>query len=233
MSQNLLILINLIPLLLKGAVVSVEVATSSLVIGLFIGLFVGLGRIYGSKVISWFAILYITVIRATPPIVSLFVLYFVISRYVNLPPLLAGILALGISSGAYQSEIMRSAIESVGQSQMLAARAVGMSRIQAITNIILPQAFRLAIPPWSNEAAQMLKNSSLVYALSIPEILRQAQYVSATTLKPFLAFGAAAVIYFILNFGINRGLDSLEKKVKIPAQESVYSISKSRTSLVS
>ena len=98
---------------------------------------------------------------------------------------------------------------------MLAARAIGMSRIKAIRYIILPQASRLAIPPWSNEAAIVLKDSSLVYVIGVAEILRRAEYVSARTLQPFLAFGAAALIYFALTFLTNRALDFLEQRYKL------------------
>ena len=82
--------------------------------------------------------------------------------------------------------------------------------------VILPQALRLAIPPWSNEASIVLKDSSLVYALGVPEILRRAQQLSATTQQPFLAYGAAALIYFVLVFAVNRGLDHLSERTKLP-----------------
>jgi len=98
---------------------------------------------------------------------------------------------------------------------MMAARAIGMSRMKAIVNIILPQAFRLAIPPWSNEAAIVLKDSSLVYVLGVPEMLRRAQYVSARTHEPFVAFAAAAVLYFILTFITNRVLDAAERRFRL------------------
>ncbi len=101
---------------------------------------------------------------------------------------------------------------------MMAARAVGLSRWRAIRYIVLPQALRLAIPPWSNEASIVLKDSSLVYALGVPEILRRAQQLSATSQQPFLAFGTAAVIYFILVFTTNRLLDYLEQRTRLPAQ---------------
>jgi polar amino acid transport system permease protein len=99
---------------------------------------------------------------------------------------------------------------------MTAARAIGMSRLQSIRYIILPQALRLAIPPWSNEASIVLKDSSLVYALGVPEILRRAQQLSATTQQPFLAYGTAALIYFGLVFTTNRALDYLSEWTKLP-----------------
>jgi polar amino acid transport system permease protein len=155
--------------------------------------------------------------RAVPPIVMLFILYFILSgKVINLTPFWAGSISLGIISSAYQMEIFRGALQSVGGGQMIAARAVGMSRIKAIRYIILPQALRLAIPPWSNEASIVLKDSSLVYALGVSEILRRAQQLSATTQQPFLAYGTAAIIYFILVFATNRLLDYVAARSKLP-----------------
>jgi polar amino acid transport system permease protein len=156
------------------------------------------------------------VMRGVPPIVLLFIIYFVISGSINLDAFWAGSLSLGIVSSAYQMEILRGAFLSVGGGQMMAARAIGMSRIKAIRYIVAPQALRLAIPPWSNEASIVLKDSSLVYALGVTEILRRAQQLSATTQQPFLAYGAAAVIYFILVFSTNRLLDLLDRRTRIP-----------------
>ena len=101
--------------------------------------------------------------------------------------------------------------------QMLAARAIGMSTLEAIRYVILPQTLRLAIPPWSNEAAIVIKDSSLVYALGVPEILRRAQLISASTQQPFLAYISAAVIYFALVFIANRLLARLERRLTIPS----------------
>jgi polar amino acid transport system permease protein len=154
--------------------------------------------------------------RGIPPLVLLFIIYFLISGSINISPFWAGSISLGIISSAYQMEILRGALLSVGSGQMVAARAIGMSRIQAIRNIILPQALRIAIPPWSNEASIVLKDSSLVYALGVTEILRRAQQLSATTQMPFLTFGSAALIYFVLVFSTNRLLDLLERKMRIP-----------------
>lgn len=184
--------------------------------GLVAGLAVAMLRIYGPPVLVGAAAGYITAVRALPEIVALFVFYFVIGSVLPLTPILAAVLALAAISSAYQAEILRSSVESLGPSQMLAARAIGMSRMQAIRSIVLPQALRRAIPGWSNEASGMIKNSALVYALGVPELLRQAQYVSARTLEPFIAFGTAAVIYLVLTVVTNAALRLLERKVAIP-----------------
>jgi polar amino acid transport system permease protein len=140
-----------------------------------------------------------------------------VSGSINLSPFWAGSISLGIVSSAYQMEIVRGAILSVSGGQMMAARAIGMSKNQAIRHVILPQTLRLAIPPWSNEAAIVVKDSSLVYALGVPEILRRAQLISASTQEPFLAYAVAALIYFLLVFITNRLLDALDRRLRIPA----------------
>lgn len=208
-------LVLLFRYLLAGTGVTIGVTIISLSTGFILGILLATLRVYGGKLAQGFAALYSMIIRAVPVVVVIFILYFVIARFVDLSAVLSGSLALGFASGAYQSEVFRGAIISVPPGQLMAARALGMSRLKAIRYIILPQAIRLAIPPWSNEAAIVLKDSSLVYVIGVVEILRRAEYVSARTLQPFLAFGAAALIYFALTFLTNRGLDWLERRYKL------------------
>jgi polar amino acid transport system permease protein len=205
--------------ILLGTGVTIAVTAIALPLGFILGLIMALGRVYGGTFISWFSGLYSTVMRAVPPIVLLFIIFFVIAGSINISPFLAGSLALGIISSGYQSEVFRGAIQSVGSGQMVAARSIGMSRIKAIRHIILPQAIRIAIPPWSNEAATVVKDSSLVYALGVAEILRRAQFVSARTYEPLLAFSIAALIYFVLTFVTNRILDEVERRIEIPTTQ--------------
>jgi polar amino acid transport system permease protein len=201
----------------SGTAYTVSVSLIALPLGLAIGLMFSLLYVYGGKVLTFVMTIYSTVMRGIPPIVLLFILYFMVSGSVNLSPFWAGSISLGIVSSAYQMEIIRGALLSVSGGQMMAARAIGMSKLDAIQHVIIPQAFRLAIPPWSNEAAIVIKDSSLVYALGVPEILRRAQLISASTQQPFLAFITAGLIYFILVFSTNRLLNRLEKRMRIPA----------------
>jgi polar amino acid transport system permease protein len=208
---------NFLAYIVQGTAITIGVTLAALPSGLLLGLLMALVHTYGGKIISRMAAVYSLLLRGVPPIVLLFILYFVLSgRYINLSPFWAGSLSLGIVSSAYQMEILRGALLAVGGGQMTAARAIGMSRLQSIRYIILPQALRLAIPPWSNEASIVLKDSSLVYALGVPEILRRAQQLSATTQQPFLAYGTAALIYFVLVFATNRVLDYLSERTKLP-----------------
>jgi len=212
-------LANFFSYIFEGISVTIAVTLVALPAGLLIGLGLALINTYGGPWLKRASAAYSLLMRGVPPVVLLFILYFILSgRIINLTPFWAGSISLGIISSAYQMEILRGALLSIGGGQMTAARAIGMSRIQAIQHIILPQALRLAIPPWSNEASIVLKDSSLVYALGVPEILRRAQQLSASTQQPLLAFGAAALIYFVLVFIVNRGLDALAEKTKLPTQ---------------
>ncbi|HOR18586.1 MAG TPA: amino acid ABC transporter permease [Brevefilum sp.] len=201
----------------SGTAYTVGVTLIALPFGLVLGLILSLMHVYGGKFLSRIMAVYSTIMRGIPPIVLLFILYFMVSGNINLSPFWAGSISLGIVSSAYQMEIIRGALLSVSGSQMMAARSIGMSRMQAIRHIIIPQALRLAIPPWSNEAAIVIKDSSLVYALGVPEVLRRAQLISASTQEPFLAYITAGLIYFALVFITNRLLNRLEKRLAIPA----------------
>jgi polar amino acid transport system permease protein len=203
--------------ILQGTAVTIGVTLIALPMGMLLGLSFALLHIYGGTLVSRLMMLYSTVLRGVPPIVLLFLLYFIIAGAVNISAFWAGSIALGVISSGYQLEIFRGAIQAVSGGQMMAARAIGMSRWRAIRYIVLPQALRLAIPGWSNEASIVLKDSSLVYALGVPEILRRAQQLSATTHEPFLAFGSAALIYFVLVFTTNRLLDLLERRTRLPS----------------
>jgi polar amino acid transport system permease protein len=202
--------------ILLGAQITIAVILIALPIGFLLGLSFSLLRVYGGRWISTIIASYSTIMRGIPPVVMLFVLYFVIAGTINISPLWAGAISLAIISSAYQLEIFRGALQSISGGQMMAAHAIGMHKRQAILHIILPQALRVAIPSWSNEVAIIIKDSSLVYALGVPEILRRAQFMSASTYQPFMAYGIAALFYFIMVFLAGRLLDLVEKRVSIP-----------------
>jgi polar amino acid transport system permease protein len=215
MSEWLQGLSTVLQYLVPGIGITVSVTLVALTIGFVIGTVMAVLRIYGGRFLSPVAALYSIVVRAVPVVVIIFILFFVIAELVDLSPFLAGAIALGFASGAYQSEIFRGAILSVPPGQMIAARAIGMSRFSAIRSIILPQAIRLAIPAWSNEFTLVLKDSTLVYVIGVPELLRRAQWVSARTLEPFIAFGTAAAFYILFTLLASRLLGSLEHRNKI------------------
>ena len=201
----------------SGTVYTVGVTLIALPAGLLVGTILALLYVYGGKVAARVMNLYSTVFRGIPPLVLLFILFFAVTKGVNLSAFWAGSLSLGMVSSAYQMEIVRGALLSVSGDQLMAARAVGLSRLQAIRYVVLPQAVRLAIPPWSNEAAIVIKDSSLVYALGVPEILRRAQLIGASSQRYLLAYLSAAIIYFLLVYATTRLLNNLEQKLSIPS----------------
>jgi amine acid ABC transporter, permease protein, 3-TM region, His/Glu/Gln/Arg/opine family len=201
----------------SGTVYTVGVTLIALPSGLLIGTILALLYVYGGKAAARIMNIYSTIFRGIPPVVLLFILFFAVSKGINLSAFWAGSLSLGVVSSAYQMEIIRGALLSVSGDQLMAARAVGLSRLHAIRYVVLPQAVRLAIPPWSNEAAIVIKDSSLVYALGVPEILRRAQLIGASSQQYLLAYLSAAVIYFLLVSLTTRLLNQLEQKLSIPS----------------
>ncbi|HQY90694.1 MAG: amino acid ABC transporter permease [Caldilinea sp.] len=210
--QDLIATLNFI---LQGLWVTIGVTLLALTVGLIFGVAMAMLRVYGNRFLRQVATVYSVIVRAVPVIVIIFILYFVIARFVNLSPFLAGSLALGFASGAYQTEIFRGAFQAVPPGQMVAARAIGMSRLQAIQSIILPQAVRLALPAWGNEATLVLKDSTLVFVVGVPEIFRRAQQISARTLEPFMAFGAALLLYLILTMIATQILQWIERRYRL------------------
>ena len=201
--------------ILEGLWVTIGVTLVALSVGLVLGLLMAIARVYGNRFVAGAAATYSVVVRAIPVVVIIFILYFVIASIVDLSAFLAGSLALGFASGAYQTEIFRGAFQSVAPGQMTAARAIGMSRFQAIRHIVLPQAMRLALPAWGNEATLVLKDSTLVFVVGVPEILRRAQYVSARTLEPFIAFAAAGALYLVLTLFTTYVLGRAERRYRL------------------
>lgn len=199
-----------------GLTSTVAVTAIALFAGFVIGMPIAMLRIYGPRFAQRLALAYVVVLRGFPSLVVLFIVYFVIAGTIDMHPFLAGCVALGVCSSAYQAEIFRGAIQGVSPGQMMAARALGMSRVQAIWFIVLPQALRNAIPSWSNEASVVIKDSSLVYAVGVTELMQRANEINAILHEPLLVFGLAAIVYFFLTFATNRVLDWFEQRTRIP-----------------
>ena len=181
-----------------------------LLIGFALGIILALMRVYGAKEIGWFASGYEKLFRGIPLLILIFIFAFGIpSLFWYLEPLerpIAGvILALGLRSGAYQSQIFRGAILSVNPGQMEAGRALGMSGVQSFRHVVFPQALRLAIPSWSNEYAVVIKDSSFAYAVGIIEMTKAALRVSANFPELWaLSMGLVAILYFIFTYPVTK-----------------------------
>ena len=208
---------DILPALLKGTVVTLELTACSISLGFVLGIALALGRLYGNRPISLISAGYIQFFRGTPLLVQLFILYYGLPRYdIRLSSFVAGVLGLGLNSAAYQAEYFRGAIQSISRGQMMAARAIGMSRFKTILNIILPQALRIVIPSWSNELIYTLKYSSVAYMIGAPELMAQGKFIAAENFRYFEVFLVVAFIYLIAVLIVSRVLNVVEKRVRIP-----------------
>ena len=204
------------PDLLHGAIVTVEITAISLVLGCFLGLLVGLGRLDRSKrLIYGICTAYVTFIRGTPLLVQLFLLFFGLPQFdILLPAFLCGVLGLGIYSGAYVSEIVRGAIQSIDKGQMEAARSLGMSSGKAMRTIILPQAVVRMIPPLGNEFIALIKNSALVSLLTIADLMHEGQKIISVSYRSLEVYIAVALVYLVLTSLTSMALQRIEKHLR-------------------
>jgi His/Glu/Gln/Arg/opine family amino acid ABC transporter permease subunit len=219
------------PSLLQGALIAIVVVICAEVIGTTVGLLLALCRLAKTRWLSWPALVYVDVIRGTPMLVQILIAYFGVPGLVmsitgepfstnetfnDYFPYIAGIAALGFNSAAYVSEIYRTAIGNIDKGQSEAARALGLSRFQTLRHIVLPQAFRWAIPPLGNEFITLLKDTSLLSAISVIEVVRAGQLYTARTAAVFPTYIGIALVYLAMTLVVSYGLRTLERKLKVP-----------------
>lgn len=199
--------------LVKGALFySITLAVISFVIGLLLAVFTALARLSPVKPLQWLAHAYVSVIRGTPLLVQLFIIFYGLPKVgVKLDPYPAAVIGLSVNVGAYASEIVRAAILSIHKGQWEAAYSIGMSGSQALRRIILPQATRVAIPPLANSFISLVKDTSLAAVILVPEAFRKAQEIVARTYEPLLLYTEVALIYWIICMGLSLIQDRLEK----------------------
>ena len=217
-SKNILLIYQTSPYLLQGLLTTLALVGGALGLGFIIGIPMAIGQVYGNKYIAGLISVYVWFFRGLPVLVLLFLFYFglFILLHLNLSAFTSSILVLGLISAAYQSQIFRGSIKSIGEGQMLAALSLGIKKYDAIFSIILPQALRISIPGWSNLYSIMLKNSAIAYAIGVMELLTRASFVSSRTFKPMPIYLSCAVIFIILTYGGVKLLSLLEHKVRIP-----------------
>jgi polar amino acid transport system permease protein len=208
---------NILPKLMEGAVITIQLTIIAITIGIIIGIPTALGRVYGNRIIYVLCSFFVEIIRGTPLLTQLFILYFGLpSVGIMLSPFTAAMLGLGINSAAYQAEYFRGAIQSIKKEQLIAAYSIGMNQTQAIRHIVLPQMFRLVIPSWSNELIYLLKYSSMAYMIQAPEIMSQGRLIASRNFRTFEVFIIVALIYLVLVSILSKILDIMENKFRIP-----------------
>lgn len=211
---------DIAPRLLQGTATTFQLTIFAIGLGLLGGVLLALGRVYGSKPIYWVSTAYVQFVRGTPVLVQLFLIYYGLPTFeIRLDSLTAAIIGLGLNSAAYQAEYFRGAIQSISRGQMLAARAIGMTNLQAIRYVILPQALRIVIPPWSNELIYTLKYSSVAFIIGAPELMATGQIIASRNFRYFEVFLIVAFIYLVCVLVISKLLDIAEQRLKIPGLE--------------
>jgi polar amino acid transport system permease protein len=203
--------------LLHGAAVTVEVTACALVLGCVMGLLVGIGRLDPRRrIVYGICTAYVTVIRGTPLLVQLFLLFFGLPQFdILLPAFVCGVLGLGVYSGAYVSEIVRGAIQSVDKGQLEAARSIGMSSAQAMRAVILPQAIVRMIPPLGNEFIALIKNSALVSLLTIHDLMHEGQKIISVSYRSLEVYLMIALVYLILTSAAGLFLRRMEQRLRM------------------
>ncbi len=214
MDFKLSIFLETFPLLLGGAWVTLYISLISSSIGVALGLFMGMARVSRFRAVRTIATVYTEMIRGTPLLMQLIILYYGLpSVGINLEAIVAGIIGLSANSAAYVGEIFRAGIQSVGRGQMEAARAAGLTHLQAMRYVVLPQAFRMVLPPLTNEFVTMLKDSSLVSTLAIAELLRTGREVVAWKVNVFSPFAGVTLLYLAMTLPLTHVARYLERRI--------------------
>ncbi len=201
--------------LVKGALLySLTLAIVAFFFGLILAILTALARISGIKPLVAIARVYVSIIRGTPLLVQLFIIFFGLpSIGIMIDPIPSAIIGFSLSVGAYSSEVVRAAILSIPKGQWEAAYSIGMTYRQALQRVILPQAARVSVPPLSNSFISLVKDTSLAAAILVPEMFRKAQEIVASTYEPLLLYSEAALIYWIICFLLSIIQDRLENKL--------------------
>jgi len=211
------------PFLLEGALVTVELSLVSMSIGLALGLAVAMGRLSHSPWLRWPLNAFVEIWRDTPLIVQLLVIYFTLPEIgIMLPGFWAGVLGLSLNLAAYLSEVFRSAIAAVDPGQRAAGVSLGMSRAMVYRRVILPQAFRNALPTLGGYFVALLKDCSLVSFIAVNELLRHATIVIANTFESMDTYFMVALIYFAMSFVSSRIVARIEQAVTPQHQRSSH-----------
>jgi len=206
---------------MSGLAVTIELTILSMFFSSILAIIMAFGRSYGKQPLPLIVLVYEKIFRGIPLIVIFILVYFGLAQIgILIDAFSAAIIGLALHSTAYQIQIYRSAINSIPEGQIIAARSIGMSKLKAIRYILLPQMLRLSIPGWSNEFTIILKDTSIAIAIGVVELMRQGRYVIVREPSEALyILLVVALIYFIFVFTINRGLSYIEKRYHISGLE--------------
>ncbi|HCX2224614.1 TPA: ABC transporter permease subunit [Staphylococcus aureus] len=200
---------------LKGIKITILISLIGVALGSILGAFVTLMKLSKIKIISWIASIYIEILRGTPMLVQVFIVFFGITAALGLDisALVCGTIALVINSSAYIAEIIRAGINAVDKGQMEAARSLGLNYRQTMKSVIMPQAIKNILPALGNEFVTLIKESSIVSTIGVGEIMFNAQVVQGISFDPFTPLLVAAALYFVLTFVLTRIMNMIEGRL--------------------
>jgi polar amino acid transport system substrate-binding protein len=205
-----------VPSLLSAAVITLILSCGAMALAVALGVLIATGRVYGDSVSRLLLTVYVEVMRGTPVLLQLFVIYYGLASVIRLPAFVAALLGLGLNYAAYESEIYRSALEAVPRGQLDAARILGFTRMQTLRLVRAPQAFRLALAPMTNDFVALLKDSSLVSMLTVVELTKQTQ-IFATNIGSWVIPGLlCALLYLAMSLPLGYLARRLEEKWRMP-----------------
>lgn len=205
--------------ILEGITNTLVIALFAVIIGTILGVLVAVIKNYNKetgklKILNSICNLYVSIIRGTPVLLQLMIIYYVIFKSVNINIILVGVLAFGINSGAYVAEIIRAGIDSVDKGQKEAGVSLGLSYFQVMKYIIFPQALKNILPALGNEFITLLKETSVAGYIGIVELTKASDIIASRTYNYFFPLIAVAIIYLILTIGLSKLLKLLERKLK-------------------
>jgi len=201
-------------LLGKGVLVTVGVSLVAIILGIIIGILVAICNLSSKKPLRAIGRIYTDIIRGTPSVTQLMIIYFVIFATVPLPKWLIASFAFGINSGAYVAEIIRAGIQSVDKGQTEAARSLGLNATQTMTRIVLPQAIKNIFPALCNEFIVLIKETAIVGYVGLMDIQKAGDFIKSATFIAFIPLIATAVIYYVLIKLLTLGLNAIEKQIR-------------------
>lgn len=210
------IIVKALPVLLKGSVMTIELTVITIVIGTILGILLALLKLSKNVVLKIISGFYTWIFRGTPLLLQLFFFYYGLPFIgIKLTPFEAAVIGLSLNCSAYMAEIIRGGIQSIDKGQFEAAKALGFNYLETMRKIILPQTFKLIIPPVGNEFIAMLKDTSLVSTIAMVELMRSAQQMYATTFKPIEVFLTAGVLYLLMTTVFTGVFSIFEKKLSV------------------
>lgn len=210
-------------LLIVGLWITIKLSVIATIFGILIGIIGGLFRISSNPALKWLTIVYIELIRGSPLLVQIIIWYYVLGTVINdllasfgigrIPAFWYGVASLACFAGAYVTEIVRAGIQSIHRGQIEASRSLGMTYMQSMRYIILPQALRRILPPLAGQFISLIKDSSLLGVIAISELLKSTREAVAASLMPFELYFLCAILYLFITFSLSMSIQYLEKRM--------------------